>query len=504
MPPELSVICIKTKGVRLLHTLGWTLSAELLPARRDRVALATIPYPMRYVPARYQVFMQDVKNLLSMTDMWKSRAAPVPLEFESIMAVPNGDSVILGDGNVPANADSNVNGKVGANANGHATRTSMGLKDQKSLTLRETVEIFIVVVVVGTGLARIWLCFSSVYSTNRLSSRLSRPKEEGGEEMISFDKDDDDTLDFVCAAANLRSIVYGIGGKTRWEVKEMAGNIIPAIATTNAIIAGLIVLQALHLLRAHQPSTSTSTLSASAPSATAPTTTSTSTSPDPSLRTIHLQHKPAVPLQPTRPEPPNRTCVNLALKRGIECNNDGNVEAEDEDEFGGGYEPPDAEVSVYEDKRILADPDFDDIWGRTLEDLGCGRGKFITIVDEEREGEGGGDGGGGGGGWGTLAVAVGLLPDDHPADGPAVLLIEPVRRAQRRTKTEGKAAARPSTPTIGSKRPAESGDHDRDRAKRPRTDAQAVPMSSPSKGYKEVDGVVIIEDDVDDVIVIDD
>ena len=28
---------------------------------------------------------------------------------------------------------------------------------------------------------------------------------------------------------------------------EMAGNIIPAIATTNAIIAGLIVLQALHL-----------------------------------------------------------------------------------------------------------------------------------------------------------------------------------------------------------------------------------------------------------------
>ncbi|KAF8522454.1 repeat in ubiquitin-activating protein-domain-containing protein [Hysterangium stoloniferum] len=488
---------------------------------------------MRYVPARYQVFMQDVKNLLSMTDMWKSRAAPVPLEFESIMAVPNGDSVIPGDGNVPANADSNVNGSVGANANGHATRTSMGLKDQKSLTLRETVEMFVsrfvcdfysfalsfsfIVVVVGTGVARICLCFSSVYSTNRLSSRLSRPKEEGGEEMISFDKDDDDTLDFVCAAANLRSIVYGIGGKTRWEVKEMAGNIIPAIATTNAIIAGLIVLQALHLLRAHQPSTSTSTLSGSAPSATTPTTTSTTTStstpPNPSLRTIHLQHKPAVPLQPTRPEPPNRTCgvcrdtyldvrcdpgrttlaevVNLALKRGIERDHDENVEVEeDEDEFGGRYEPPDAEVSVYEDKRILADPDFDDNWGRTLEDLGCGRGKFITIVDEEGEGEGGGDGGGGG--------------DDHPADGPAVLLIEPVRRAQRRTKTEGKGAARPSTPTIGSKRPAESGDHDRDRAKRPRTDAQAVPMSSPSKGYKEVDGVVIIEDDVDDVIVIDD
>ncbi|KAF8522466.1 hypothetical protein BU17DRAFT_64390 [Hysterangium stoloniferum] len=55
---------------------------------------------------------------------------------------------------------------------------------------------------------------------------------------------------------------------------------------------------------------------------------------------------------------------------------------------------------------------------------------------------------------------------------------------------------RPSTPTIGSKRPAESVDHDRDRVKRPRTDPQAMPMSSPSKD-NEVDGVVIIEDDVD-------
>lgn len=51
-------------------------------------------------------------------------------------------------------------------------------------------------------------------STDRLAERLSR-----GEETISFDKDDDDTLDFVCAAANLRGVVYGIPNKTRWEIK---------------------------------------------------------------------------------------------------------------------------------------------------------------------------------------------------------------------------------------------------------------------------------------------
>lgn len=40
-----------------------------------------------------------------------------------------------------------------------------------------------------------------------------------GEEIITFDKDDDDTLNFVTAASNLRSAAYYIERKTRWEVK---------------------------------------------------------------------------------------------------------------------------------------------------------------------------------------------------------------------------------------------------------------------------------------------
>jgi Ubiquitin-activating enzyme active site len=42
-----------------------------------------------------------------------------------------------------------------------------------------------------------------------------------GEETISFDKDDDDMLDFVTAASNLRTFAYGIETKTWWEVKGM-------------------------------------------------------------------------------------------------------------------------------------------------------------------------------------------------------------------------------------------------------------------------------------------
>jgi ubiquitin-like 1-activating enzyme E1 B len=72
---------------------------------------------------------------------------------------------------------------------------------------------------------------------------------DSAEPMIIFDKDDEDTLDFVAASANLRSIVFGIETKSRFDIKQMAGNIIPAIATTNAIVAGLCVLQSYKVLR---------------------------------------------------------------------------------------------------------------------------------------------------------------------------------------------------------------------------------------------------------------
>ena len=36
---------------------------------------------------------------------------------------------------------------------------------------------------------------------------------------LSFDKDDDDALDFVLATANLRATAYGIARKTRFQVK---------------------------------------------------------------------------------------------------------------------------------------------------------------------------------------------------------------------------------------------------------------------------------------------
>eukprot|EP00956_Cyclotella_meneghiniana_P008840 scaffold12110_cov58-Cyclotella_meneghiniana.AAC.3 len=67
--------------------------------------------------------------------------------------------------------------------------------------------------------------------------------------LPEFDKDDEMAMRFVTAACNLRSYVFQIERQSLYDAKGIAGNIIPAIATTNAIVAGLQVLQAFHILK---------------------------------------------------------------------------------------------------------------------------------------------------------------------------------------------------------------------------------------------------------------
>lgn len=50
-------------------------------------------------------------------------------------------------------------------------------------------------------------------SIDRLSKRIAPASP------LSFDKDDDDTLDFVVAAANLRASAFEIESQTRFQVK---------------------------------------------------------------------------------------------------------------------------------------------------------------------------------------------------------------------------------------------------------------------------------------------
>ena len=88
-----------------------------------------------------QVFRSDILNLLSMADMWKTRAPPVPLSFEGIK---NGSFILRGK---PANVTMSNGTAAPVNSqNGHGASTSAagaGLKDQKTLTLQDNLELFV-------------------------------------------------------------------------------------------------------------------------------------------------------------------------------------------------------------------------------------------------------------------------------------------------------------------------------------------------------------------------
>lgn len=134
-----------------------------------------------------------------MGKLWEKRRKPVPLKYEQLLE------------------------HNGVENNG--TRNgSVILKEQRVWSLQECL-------------------FAFENSLQQLKSRLQT------EEYLVWDKDDQSALDFVTAVSNLRSQCFGIERKSKFDVKSMAGNIIPAISSTNSIVGGLICLQTLKILQ---------------------------------------------------------------------------------------------------------------------------------------------------------------------------------------------------------------------------------------------------------------
>lgn len=259
-----------------------------------------------------KVFKEDIERLRGMEDMWKTRRPPEPLNYETLEEQA-------------ASVD-----------------TTISCNDQKVWTLAEDFVVF-------------------KDSLGRLSKRLQTLQETTKGEIkpiLTFDKDDVDTLDFVAASANLRATIFGIEPKSKFDIKQMAGNIIPAIATTNAMTAGLCVLQALKVLNddyAH-------------------------------AKMVFLERSGARAINSDTLKPPNPNCpvCSVAQARVFvdpeRATLNDLIEGVLRMQLGYGEE-----FSVMNEVGTLYDPELEDNLPKKLSELGVKNETFITVVDEGDE-----------------------------------------------------------------------------------------------------------------------
>ncbi|KNA08593.1 hypothetical protein SOVF_161210 [Spinacia oleracea] len=158
------------------------------------------------------VFGYNIELALSNDETWKNRTRPKPIYSSDVLS--NNQQ----NGNLDKSCSSSDVALV-------STMATLGLKNpQEVWNLAENSKVL---------LEALKLFF------------MKRQKEIGS---LTFDKDDQLAVEFVTAAANIRAASFGIPLHSLFEAKGIAGNIVHAVATTNAVVAGLIVIEAIKLL----------------------------------------------------------------------------------------------------------------------------------------------------------------------------------------------------------------------------------------------------------------
>ncbi|KAF2761611.1 hypothetical protein EJ05DRAFT_507262 [Pseudovirgaria hyperparasitica] len=351
-----------------------------------------------------KVFHEDIDRLRSMEDAWKTRKAPEPLQYDKLVAETTGIA------------------------------SSVAQSDQKEWTLQESFVVF------NDSLDRLGKRFQDLKETSNGNS--STPP------ILTFDKDDEDTLDFVAASANLRSHIFSIDSKSKFDIKQMAGNIIPAIATTNAIVAGIVVLEAFKILR------------------------------DPpefdkarSVFLTRLSNSPGVTASESL-LPPNPYCPTCSVAQAQLVTDF--TRAKLKDIVEGVLKAKlnySEDFSVSTEAGVIFEPDLEDNLEKKLSELSIGKETFLTVRDEADDCP-------------RTNLILSMIEKSLPADEGAVQLPEAVVIPQRPQAKPEPSMSNGSNATNGTKR------------KRDATEADLEDAGKMSKkGKVQESGPITIEDD---------
>ncbi|KAJ5194637.1 ubiquitin-like activating enzyme [Penicillium cinerascens] len=257
-----------------------------------------------------KVFRDDIERLRRVEDMWKERTRPDLLDYDKLQE------------------------------ESASVEPTVSITDQRVWTLAEDFVVF---------------KDSADRLTRRLKEMQAKASSEDEAPVITFDKDDVDTLDFVTATANLRANIFHLEAKSKFDTKQMAGNIIPAIATTNAMTASLCVLQAFKVLQDNLAN----------------------------AKMVFLERSGARAINSDSLDPPKPNCPVCSVAQGRVSFDPERATLEDlvnvlREELG--YSK---EFSVIKGGNLIYDLDLNDQLSSKLSDMGITNWAFLTVVDED-------------------------------------------------------------------------------------------------------------------------
>lgn len=263
-----------------------------------------------------KIYKDDIVKSLRLESLWKNRTPPEPLGVENLIATEVGQL--------------------------------LENSENSSLLSEDT---------------RLWSVLENVYALYKATEALQKRIRSQGQSVIAFDKDDEDTLIFVAAAANLRSYVFHIPLKSKFEIKQIAGNIIPAIATTNAVISGFSNLGSLpYFLKSFSPQ---------------------------DAKSVFISIKPNKRVTSALVEGPNPKCASSGISKAILNLTQRDFEMTLQDLVNSvtekyGY-PGDVSV-ILGKSRLIYDFDFDDNAGKKLNEIpGLVAAETLLFQDEDEE-----------------------------------------------------------------------------------------------------------------------
>ncbi|CAO0799477.1 unnamed protein product [Mucor circinelloides] len=372
------------------------LSRETAELKQIKEAAGSADYAKKVFD---KVYNTDINRLLSMESMWAKRAKPTPLDYDTL-----------------------------ERESAAAETSTVGLADQKVWTLKENFEMF-------------------KDSVVRLAARYLKERETQSDAILSFDKDDDDAMDFVTAASNLRAHVFNIPSKSLFDVKSMAGNIIPAIATTNAVIAGFVIMKAYGILRGdfkNNPRTYLTTGSRLVQEANA--------EPNPNCGVCRSRSA-------TVKVNFDKTTLNDIIQKVILV---------PQEEGGAGM--VEDEVAIMDGSRMIYDIEFDDSVNLKLRDVGLNPGSIIRVTQDD-------------GGEDVDLILEELDGNEEHADSLKLMNAIP---KPKQTKSESEEK----------KRRLDEEDADLDQLSRQTAKKAKV-------SHQVIDNVVVLEDDDEDLVLLD-